>query len=329
MKFTWLLLRSPQSRRGPEEIDVEDGDAESESMLITFSKTTQFRAHSLWTDARNPPQSIETDLLNCILGNSYSSRSRKMARSSRPEYLWYLKYLENCTESLVPLLGPSYAQKSEKEASMQLFPQALQLIKAIVSDLSSLEIAGRIPSIDDIVTRLAKRSGSILEKAPDVKSKQKIVFAVIGWTSMLYKPRIRAGEDSFLRLDLRDATGRLLPTNIFHETSLSLEGPETTGLSLLATLALFGDIFPKPCLKSSRMRTSDLFHEQLVVSYLNFQTLYDIAEIRIVWVDCISLHLDFDEKKRKLKVFRFPSFCSLICHGMSDESEGLAPFLAP
>ncbi|EHK48803.1 hypothetical protein TRIATDRAFT_215066 [Trichoderma atroviride IMI 206040] len=51
-----------------------------------------------------------------------------------------------------------------------------------------------------------------------------------------------------------------------------------------------------------------------MVSYLRYQTLHDVAGVKLVFVDCISLHLDFDEKSRELRIFRFPSLCKLLCH---------------
>ena len=44
-----------------------------------------------------------------------------------------------------------------------------------------------------------------------------------------------------------------------------------------------------------------------------FHTLYKIAKIRIEWVDCLSLHLEFNTRSKVLKLFRFPSLCFIMC----------------
>jgi hypothetical protein len=44
-----------------------------------------------------------------------------------------------------------------------------------------------------------------------------------------------------------------------------------------------------------------------------------VAGVRIQWVDCLSLHLEFDSRSKTLKVFRFPSLC-LIMYRNNDRS---------
>ena len=51
--------------------------------------------------------------------------------------------------------------------------------------------------------------------------------------------------------------------------------------------------------------------EYLVFSYLSYNISTRVAQIKIEWVDCINPHLEFDERRRLLKLFRFPSFCRL------------------
>jgi len=37
-----------------------------------------------------------------------------------------------------------------------------------------------------------------------------------------------------------------------------------------------------------------------------------VADVKVEWVNSLSLHLEFDNVRRRLKVFRFPSFCRLM-----------------
>jgi len=41
------------------------------------------------------------------------------------------------------------------------------------------------------------------------------------------------------------------------------------------------------------------------------------ASVKIEWVDCASLHLEFDSSTKSLKLFRFPSLCYLMCSATS------------
>lgn len=48
------------------------------------------------------------------------------------------------------------------------------------------------------------------------------------------------------------------------------------------------------------------------VSLVCFHTLHNVATVKIEWVDCLSLHLEFDSRARTLKLFRYPSVCFLL-----------------
>lgn len=46
---------------------------------------------------------------------------------------------------------------------------------------------------------------------------------------------------------------------------------------------------------------------------LGYYVLSEIAKIKIEWVDSICKHLEFDSTRSLLKLFRFPSFCGIMC----------------
>ena len=56
-------------------------------------------------------------------------------------------------------------------------------------------------------------------------------------------------------------------------------------------------------------------NKTLHVSSLNYKCLKTIGSISIKWVDNICNHLDFDAKRRKLSLFRFPTLCVLSTSG--------------
>jgi hypothetical protein len=53
-------------------------------------------------------------------------------------------------------------------------------------------------------------------------------------------------------------------------------------------------------------------NELITVSYVCFSMLDKVADVKIEWVNSLSLHLEFDNVRRILKIFRFPSFCMLM-----------------
>lgn len=80
-------------------------------------------------------------------------------------------------------------------------------------------------------------------------------------------------------------------------------------------LRAFGDIVPEPrseVMEETRLGAS---HESdwIIGDFVCYSTLRRVIGVEIEWVDVISLHLEFDNRKRTLKVFRFPSFCRMMC----------------
>jgi hypothetical protein len=58
----------------------------------------------------------------------------------------------------------------------------------------------------------------------------------------------------------------------------------------------------------------------LTVSYICFNTLRNVGNLRIEWVNTLNLHLQLDVRERVLRLFRFPSFCWLMHEGYYDLS---------
>jgi hypothetical protein len=73
-------------------------------------------------------------------------------------------------------------------------------------------------------------------------------------------------------------------------------------------LKKFGTVVPE--MKKELMGDSEL----ITFSYVCYAMLYKVAKVELEWVNSLSLHLEFDNVRRKLKVFRFPSFCRLMYH---------------
>lgn len=145
-----------------------------------------------------------------------------------------------------------------------------------------------------------------------------LVFKIISWITLIYKTEDR------------------LPLNARELVLLDGSNPETQGVSrrfqceinnetmslhLHHLLAHFGNFMPPqfPPRKVEGYRGT--MDDSIIISNINYHTLSTIAQIRIEWVDTISLHLEFDEKALALKLFRYPSFCAMhYFRGMSEDS---------
>lgn len=66
---------------------------------------------------------------------------------------------------------------------------------------------------------------------------------------------------------------------------------------------------------SERLRDrADRHDDWIDLSLVCFHTLHNVASIKIQWVECLALHLEFDSRTKVLSVFKFPSFAFLMCN---------------
>ena len=52
--------------------------------------------------------------------------------------------------------------------------------------------------------------------------------------------------------------------------------------------------------------------EVIKVQSVCFETLRNVAGLKIVWVSSLALHLELDGGNKTLKLFQFPSFCRIM-----------------
>jgi len=62
-----------------------------------------------------------------------------------------------------------------------------------------------------------------------------------------------------------------------------------------------------------------MYAESIELSYVSFDMIQKFAKIRIEWVDCLSMHMEFDSRTKTLKLFRCPSYCRIM-YAMRGES---------
>ena len=144
-----------------------------------------------------------------------------------------------------------------------------------------------------------------------------MVFMAFGWMTMLYDPETAPNPYELSLSRQTRVSNRAFNTRLL----LSYEQDFALVQQPLGHLfRVFGNVVPQ-----SEDTSPELTHilsaptasgpyqssEYLVLSCLSYHTLSTVAQIKIEWVDCINLHLEFDEGRRLLKLFRFPSFCRL------------------
>ena len=154
-----------------------------------------------------------------------------------------------------------------------------------------------------LATRLVRDSVFHLAAGDNDLPTQHCLISLIGWCSLLFIPSRNISDGAF-DLDTQGA-------KCFKRTSIALESAQRPIDELLRS---FGELLPNKRIgtkHSTKAHGSLKFH----VSNLNISTLKKLAGVKIVWVDTMSAHLDFDPTTATLCIFKAPSYCKLNSSG--------------
>ncbi len=132
-----------------------------------------------------------------------------------------------------------------------------------------------------------------------------LLFAVLGWQSMLYLPTFDTDNPTELSLfqDVNQPNSGLVFDNFSVSTDLA-DG------EMAILLKCYGNLLPARPLDLAK--TARESWSPLAPAEINIDVLSTILHVRIHWVETIALHLDYDQATRTLSLFRFPSFCVAI-----------------
>ncbi|KAI6351048.1 hypothetical protein MCOR25_010191 [Pyricularia grisea] len=162
-------------------------------------------------------------------------------------------------------------------------------------------------SIDAISNALVLENLVILKQDYDaMQSVRDLVFSVLGWQTMLYKPDFSSySSGGYTLLDEMDGCNS--------ESRVCLNQHGLSSRNNLSDFLLgFGMMLPprNHCampdpddqLLFSRTKT-------ILVKDVDAHVLTKVCSIKIQWVDSLSCHLELNRQSGILYVFRYPSFC--------------------
>ena len=133
---------------------------------------------------------------------------------------------------------------------------------------------------------------------------------------MIYKPNLTPVAGSY---DIVSATppSRVSRNRIWSRLQCGIN-PEDTIIDIIFELGNSGGPLPRQAKRLDSANSGE--QEALRATNLSYYSLTRLADIEIIWVESIAEHLEFDRRLRKLKFFRFPSFCALVCHEHNEET---------
>ena len=180
------------------------------------------------------------------------------------------------------------------------FERVFQAVSALVREERGL-------SIDEVLEHL--RIVEKMESTQDTfKAQRLLVFAILGWQSMLYLPAFNICSQD--QLAIHDYDDQVNSGLVFDASKVSVD---LAARPLFVILKGFGNLLPSPLSDITQFASEN---SKVAATWLplsptetNAHLLTALLHVRIRWVDCLALHLDYDKSSRTLSLFSCPSFC--------------------
>lgn len=257
------------------------------------------------------------DQFQQILSNGRCTHLNATKPAQHTQLDWYVTYLDAKLNKIGPALKSALHDDISINAEVGIATtiKFYQVLSYVATQLTSTEVLPTLLELRDGVLPL------YFHDCHDNDAVLQILFIAIGLLTMLYDPELEPIQNTIQIMKPKHISGAPVATEAI--TRYTYYSSDVLDLQIHQLLNSFGRLIPGSPAWAMEILSPfepDLFTEQVVVSYLNFHTLSKVAKIQIVFVDSLSLHLEFDEKTKLLKVFRFPSYCGLICSGGSSRN---------
>ncbi|KAI0861637.1 hypothetical protein F4860DRAFT_475714 [Xylaria cubensis] len=163
-------------------------------------------------------------------------------------------------------------------------------------------------SIEEIIEHLLTTRVLSKDLTDDLSPLRTLIFAVLGWRTMLYVPALNVC--SFDELAIQQKEGDIDSGLVFDTYRVSAQLSDRP-LSVL--LKSFGNLLPARSEASTQAASesskSVATWTALWPQEMNAYLLQTLLRVRFRWVESLALHLDYDKSTRTLSLFAFPSIC--------------------
>lgn len=223
------------------------------------------------------------------------------------DFSWYLEWLAqqtgNLPDSLIELV-----KDHDNLASTDFGTDTL--VRTFVS-LNRFVRESPSPSIDEIVQHLQEEL--IFESVDDGTTtnlaQRLLVFAILGWQTMLYLPSFNTCPLS--QLEIHQVSGQPDSRLVYDTFRMSADLADRPMAILLKG---YGNLLPARCegLTKVASETSRVVSSwnPIKAAEMNAYFLVSFLNISIRWVDTFALHLDYDKASKTLSLFKYPSICA-------------------
>ncbi|KAL7919047.1 hypothetical protein ACQKWADRAFT_213731 [Trichoderma austrokoningii] len=177
----------------------------------------------------------------------------------------------------------------------------------LLESVKELVVAQASPSIDGIMDALVELGTLSVDHNYEAhQTAKQLIFAIIGWQTMLYKPNLPPYiSGDFAIVDETDGYRG--------ETQVCLvQLPHSGKQDLPRFLLGYGLMLPpRNYCAFNNPDDQKLFQQTKAITPkdLNAHVLTKVCGVRIQWVDSLSCHLELDRQSGTLFLYRYPSFC--------------------
>ena len=239
------------------------------------------------------------------------SKSAKSGRKPNDIYFqWYLRYLRHRLKRvpglllslITPDLGIGQSQPPEIHPKVLIFLAAVAELLKSEHQLTLSEILKKLENQRIILDEVQLKDRAI-----------QLIFIAVGLLTLFYDP-VLDPEDGVLEiLRPEKAQARVSRNDTWTSYSRDMSQVDQPIVTLLRQFGgvkgpipwtIFNEVEITSSLKSPL--------DPLVSSNLSYFTLKRVANIDIEWVSSVCLHLEFNMRRKVLKLFRFPSLCGLL-----------------
>lgn len=187
-------------------------------------------------------------------------------------------------------------------SSSRLFLVAAEVVKSLTSQ--------KHVTVAQMTNSLKEASFLRFEPAHQQLAYQ-LVFILIGCVTMLFVPTL-CPEETYFQIE-----GNPFHTPPYKGTSRPSNGIQISAGAQLSIVDLLKQLHnttsgPIPMLKLGAPRSAEKTIS-LNSMNLSYYTLTRVAKVEIRWVRSLSMHLEFDRRKKVLSLFSDPSICALCC----------------
>ncbi|KAG9254827.1 uncharacterized protein F5Z01DRAFT_681336 [Emericellopsis atlantica] len=216
-----------------------------------------------------------------------------------PWYRWWLFQQTRSQPQRLFLSLPNMRCDKEAELDTYFLP--------LWNKVKELLLVPEPKTIDGITDTLVQHGIlSIKDNYEAYQSAKELVFSILGWQTMLYKPQATSCTTG--DFNILDETDKYQG-----EARLRLSQSSISGKYDLPSFLLgFGMMLPPPqycAFDDADDRQLFNVTKQIITKELNAHILTKICGIKLRWVDSISCHLELDRHSGTLFLYRYPSFC--------------------